>query len=494
MRLMAQESSTFWTEAFKNHKFLILRTFIIILSFLFSTNLFSQDSIPERFSLKESIEIAIRNNINLKRANLQAETATLNFKGTRSEVLPSLNGRYNYGINNGRSIDPFTNDYIDQKLNFSNAGLNLDAQIFNGFELRNSIQRDRNNMRASEAEVKAERQKLILDVTLAYFQVLNNRDLLELARLRLESTKQQTDRLKTLNEQGQGNPADYTDIKGQVNNDESMVVDAENNLYQSKLELAQLLNVDSDIYIEDFQVSPELEKYQLSAEETYEASLKNLATFEARRLRIEAAEEDVAVSRSLFAPNISFFAQLNTNYSSVARLFNETGTQIVETGQFISVDGVTYPVRTNQSLFAEEKISYSDQFENNLNSVIGVAVDIPIFNGFRAKRNVQLKKIQLEDAELELENTKNEFLQAIKRAHKDMKAAYENYFILQDQVEAYEQSYEVNEIRFTNGVSNIVEYIISKNNLDGARINLANAKYEYLIRLKVLDYYKGESI
>ncbi len=217
---MAQESFIFWTEALKNHKFLILRTFIIILSFLFSTHLFSQDSISEKFSLKESIEIAIRNNINLKRANLQEETATLNFKGTRSEILPSLNGRYNYGINNGRSIDPFTNDYIDQKLNFSNASLNLDAQIFNGFELRNSIQRDRYNMKASEAETKAERQQLILDVTLAYFQVLNNRDLLELARLRLESTKQQTDRLKTLNEQGQGNPADYTDIKGQVNNDQ----------------------------------------------------------------------------------------------------------------------------------------------------------------------------------------------------------------------------------------------------------------------------------
>ena len=196
----------------------------------------------------------------------------------------------------------------------------------------------------------------------------------------------------------------------------------------------------------------------------------------------------------MFAPDISFFAQLNTNYSSAARLFNETGTQIVETGQFVTLDDIIFPVTTNQTQFKEDKISYSDQFENNLNSVVGVAVDIPIFNGFRAHRNVQLKKIQLEDAELELEDTKNQFLQAIKRAHNDMEAAYKNYFILQDQVEAYEKSYEVNEIRFKNGVSNIVEYIISKNNLDRSKINLANAKYEYLIRLKVLDYYKGKSL
>ena len=476
-----------------NHKPQILKKFIIILSFLFSLHLYSQDRFLEKISLEEIIEIALKNNINLKRSHLQAETAALNFKGTRSEVLPNLNGRYNYGVNNGRSIDPFTNDYIDQKFDFSNASLNLNAQIFNGFELRNSIQRDRFNMKASEAEAEAERQQLILDVTLAYFQVLNNQDLLKLAKLRLKSIRQQTDRLKVLYEQGEGNPADYTDIKGQVNNDQSNVVGAENNLYLSKLKLAQLLNINSEINIEEFQVHPELEKYSLSAEETYEASLKNLATFEAKRLRIEAAEEDIAVSRSLFAPDISLFAQLNTNYSSVARLFNETGTQIIETGQFITVDEVNYPVRTNQSQFSEEKISYSNQFENNLNSVIGVAIDIPVFNGFRARRNLQLKKIQKEDAELELENTKNQFLQAIKKAHNNMEAAYENYSILQDQVDAYEQSYEVNEIRFTNGVSNIVEYIISKNNLDRARINLANAKYEYLIRVKVLEYYKGAS-
>lgn len=100
-----------------------MSTFIIILSFLFSIHLYSQDTPSEKLSLKESIEIALRNNINLKRSHLQAETAELNFRRTRSEVLPNLNGRYNYGINNGRSIDPFTNDFIYQKLNFSNAAL-----------------------------------------------------------------------------------------------------------------------------------------------------------------------------------------------------------------------------------------------------------------------------------------------------------------------------------------------------------------------------------
>ncbi|MCM4156710.1 TolC family protein [Gramella sp. AN32] len=464
---------------------------LIILLLFITTGLNAQNTGNPGLSLEECIQLALDNNINLKRSHLQAETEKLNFRGTKSQVLPTINGSYNYAINKGRSIDPYTNDVIDQQFNYSNAGLRLSAQIFNGFELRNSIQRDRYNLEAAEAEKEATKQQLILDVTLAYFQVLNNRDLLNLAKLRLESTHQQTDRLKILNEQGEGNPADYTDIKGQLNNDQSAVIAAENQLEQSKLNLSSLLNMDSEVNVEEFQVLPEMDKYELSTEEIYSESLENLEVFDGQRLRINAAEEDVAVSRSLYSPEISLFAQLNTNYSSLASLLNETGTQIVETGQFINIDGTNYAVQANQGQFSQQDIPYFDQLNNNLSSVAGVSVNIPIFNGFRAKRSVALKKIQLEDARLELENTKNDYLQAIKQAHADMEAAYEDYYVLQEQVNAYEESYRVNEIRFGNGVSNIVEYIISKNNLDRSRINLANARYGFLIRVRILDYYRG---
>ncbi len=448
-------------------------------------------AVAQELTLQECIDLALQNNISLKRSELEQRTAKINLKSTRSEILPQLNGRYNIGVNNGRSIDPYTNDYIDQQLEFSNAGLSLYNQLFRGFELLNAIQRDRFNLKASEAEIEEARQQLILDVTLTYFQILNNRDLLELARLRLEATKQQTDRLKTLYDQGEGNPADYTDILGQISNDEASVVDAETQLEQSRLELANLLDLDTLPQVEEMAFLGELEKYGPSVNEVYEDALNNLATIEAKRLRIEASEEGVQVSRSLFSPEVSLFAQLNTNYSSVARTFSESGTRVVETGNFITIDEVTYPVRTNQAVFTDEKINYLDQLNNNLNSVVGVAVDIPIFNGLRAKRTVQLKKIELEDSRLELEDTKNDLQQDIRRAWNQMQASYRNYHLLQEQVEAYEKSYRVNEARFSNGVSNFVAYIISKNNFDRARINMANARYEYLIRVKILEYYRG---
>lgn len=219
--------------------------------------------------------------------------------------------------------------------------------------------------------------------------------------------------------------------------------------------------------------------------------MSHLATFKARELRVEAARKGVHVARSSYIPTVSLFGQINTNYSSAAQIFLETGTRRVETGGIITIDGQELPEMADQPIFAGEEITYNDQFTNNLNSVIGVSVRVPILNGLEVRNNVALEKINHQEAILEQENTKLQLKQAIEQAYNDMMAAYNRHEILQEEVEAYEESFRINEIRFNSGVSNIVEYTISKNNLDNARINLANARYEYLLRVKVLDYYRG---
>lgn len=468
----------------------MLQKIITCLSLLiFCTGLAQNDTVP--VTLSRSIDLALENNLELRKAELRAETSEVNFKQTRSDALPDLNARINAGVNNGRSIDPFTNAYIDEQLTFSNAGLSLGATVFNGFRIMNSIQRDRYNLQASEVETEEARQDLVLNVTLAYLQVLNNRDLVKLANLRLQATAQQVDRLRELYELGQGNPAAYTDIKGQYASDRTGLVRAKNALTESMLNLSRLLNVDYEVVPETEEAAVLPAKYPVPADQVYEDALENLATFRARELRIKAAQESVNVARSFYAPEIAFFAQLNTNYSSAAKLFNESGSVLTETGDFVTIDDESFPVFRNQVQFVGEEIGFPDQFNNNLSSVIGLAVDIPLFNGFRARNNVALQKIRLEESRVEFEDTKLVFRQSIKEAHAAMEAAYREYIILQDQVEAFEESYRVNEIRFNNGVSNIVEYIISKNNLDAARVSLANARYEYLLRVKVLEYFRG---
>ncbi len=490
---MVHELLTSWTEASLQHNFkiMILKTTLHLVFCLLFSVAFSQVENTKKHTLDDCIKIALENNLTLQSATLQTAAANTNYFQSKMALLPSLNGNYNLGVNNGRSIDPFTNDFIDQELTFSNAQLRLDATIFNGFRLLNTLYQNKFNKKATEMEALAAKQDLTLNVTLAYLQALNARDVLQLTKERLVATNQQLERLATLYKQEVGNPADFTDIQGQKSIDETAVITAKNALKNALLNLSNLLNSPTLITIQNIEALVDFKDYKKSSEEVFQNAAQNLAAIKAATLRIKAAEKGVNVAKALYTPEVSVFGQLGTNYSSAAQLFTENGTQLKETGGFVSLNNQEIPVLTNETQFEGNSITYGDQFDNNLNSVIGVAVNIPLFNGFRAKNTVALEKVKVASAVVELHQTKQELRQAIQQAYFDMQAAMDRYQSLEKQVAAFSESYRINEIRFSNGVSNYVAYITSKNNLENAQTNLANAKYSYMLRIKILDFYSG---
>ncbi len=473
----------------------MLREIIVSICLFFTVYIgFTQEGTKKKYTLKDCITIALENNLDVKSSTLNAKTAKINYKQSKTNILPTLNGNYNIGVNNGRSIDPFTNDFINQELTFSNAQLNLDATIFNGFRLLNTIRQQRLNNRASEIEVEESKQTLILNVTLAYLQVLNNKDVLELAKNRLKTTIDQLKRQETLYNEELGNPADFADIKGQKAIDETSILIAESGLKNAELNLMSLLNVTDSFSIDVTDVLLNFENYTYSPEDIFKDALKNLATFKANTLRVEAAKKGVYIAQAQYLPEISFFGRLNTNYSSVAETFTDTGSAIQNTGDFVTIDSQQIAVQTNQTLFEGNKIEYLDQFDNNLNTVIGIAVDIPLFNGFRAKNNVSLEKIKVQESLILLTRMEQEIKNTISQVHFDMEVAYKRFHSLKKQVEAFEESFRINEIRFNNGVSNFLAYITSKNNLDTAITNLTNVKYQYVLQVKILEFYRGNNI
>jgi len=454
---------------------------------------FSQNSERTIYTLNDCIEIAISNNLDLKNTTLKTKTAAINYNQVRLDMIPSLNANYNIGINNGRSIDPFSNDYVNQELTFSNAALSLNATLFNGFRMLNTIKQYRFSLAASEMEVEEAKQHLILDVTLRYIQILNAKELVALAKSRVETTKTQLKRLETHYKLGDGNPIDYTDMKGQYALDQMSVINSENNFKTALLALFKLLAIEiaPEVSFENILGLVTTDKYAYSADMVYDDALKNLATFKSKQLRIDALDAGIKVARARYSPEISLFGQLNTNYSSVAKSFTNTGTIITETGDFVDINSQEVPVLRNVTQFEGTKIDYNEQFNNNLNSVVGVSVRVPLFNGFKSKNSVSLQKIQQEESLIDLQNTKLIFKQSIEEAYNNMEVAFDSYYILLDQVNSFDESFRVNEIRFNNGVSNIVDYITSKNNMDSAKLNLSKTKYEYLLRVKILEYYRG---
>ncbi|SDB48763.1 outer membrane protein [Flavobacteriaceae bacterium MAR_2010_188] len=464
---------------------------LVFIAFISFQDAISQTDGSITYNLQECIDFALQNNLDLKSAELRTKTADVNLRQSRNALLPNINGTYDIGKANGRSIDPFTNSYIDEQLTFSSARVQMNATISNGFRLINRWKQQNLNLKASEMAKEEARQNLILDVTLAYLQVMNNRDLLALSENRLENTSRQMGRLETLFNEEVGNPSEYRDFQGLYANDESSLITARNNYSDAKLNLKQLMNIDQDFEVENILIPVEFDEYKTSAEEIYQLALQNLATVKSSEYSLEAANKGVAVARSLYVPEFSIFANLNTNYSSSARFFTEGSSIIETTDGFVTIDGNNVPVLTNRTQFIQKEISYKDQFDNNLNSVAGLSVSIPLFNGFRAKNNVQLEKIKKEEAKVDLDRTKLDLRTSINQAYNDLLTAYERFNVLQKQVEAYEESLRINEIRFNNGASNSIDYIISKNNLDNSMINLNNVKYEIVLREKVLEYYKG---
>ena len=467
-------------------------TIICFFFFILPIMVFPQDEERAVRTLEECIDLALKNNLDLKQSLLSEKTSDINFRQNKNALLPTINGNYNLGVLNGRSIDPFTNAFVNERITFSNVGLGLDATVFNGFRLINSWKQAKLNLKAAEMETETAKQSLILKVTLNYLQVLNSQDLVKLAKARIITTQGQMDRLKALYEEDTGNPAEFRDLQGQMASDASNFAESENELETKILNLNTLINADEEITVATLHQKLDIELYAYTANEVYSQALDVFPSVKASNLSLKAAEKGVSVARSQYTPEISLFANLNTNYSSAARLFNETGTSIVETGDFVTIDNQDFQVFTEQPNFTNDEISYSDQFDNNLNSSVGVAVTVPIFNGFRAKNNVALEKIKKEEAQTALEMTKLDLYQSVKQSYNTMQTAFERYRLLQEQVNAYNESFRINEIRFNNGVSNSVEYIISKNNLENAQINLSNVGYEYLLRVKVLEYYRGE--
>ena len=472
---------------------MIKRSFVYLIAYVFSISVFCQNPQEKEYTLQECIKIALENNLSLKSSKNSATTAEINYKQSKANLLPNVNANYNLGVNNGRSIDPFTNDFINQQLTFSNANLSLNTTVFNGFRLLNTLKQQKLNTKAASLEVEQEKQNLILSVTLAYLQVLNNKDLLALNKQRLKTTNKQLKIQKYLYDEGRENPADYTDLLGQKSSDETNILSAEIALNNSKLSLAALLNLNTKVNVSTNELLLNLDKYQFTSEEVFNDALKGLATFKASKLRLESAKKGVSVAKALYIPEISLFGQLNTNYSSAAETFTETGTTISETGDFVTINNQNISVLTNQTLYSNHKINYLDQFDNNFNSVIGISVSVPIFNGFRAKNNVALEKVNVEESLIALEQTQFEIKNAIQQIYFDMEAAFARYQSLKKQVTAFQKSFDINETRFNNGVSNFLAYITSKNNLENAKINVSIAKYDYFLRVKVLEYYRGKN-
>jgi outer membrane protein len=428
--------------------------------------LFSTAAKSQTYSLQQCIDSALRNNIPVQQSELDVETARVDWKQAKANVLPTLGVDLSHGLNTGRSIDPFTNSYVNQSVNRGGYSAASELVLFNGGALQNRIKQNATAYEASRMEWQQSKDNLVLNVLLAYLAVLNNEDQVKVAAQQASTTQATLDRLQILDKQGAVKPSDVSDLKGQLMNDQLAILSAKNQLESSKLILSQWMNkpYDSAIRLERMNAEDLLAGYGQTADDIYQSSLNQFSLVKAVELRSRSSQYSLKAAKGQMFPVLGLGAGLNTNYSSVARNANN------------------------------EKITYSDQLKNNRFTSLGLGVSIPIFNSSIARNRVKLSEIAFKNTQLQEQETKRDLRQRIDQAYLNMNNAYERYKVLLVQVSAYQDSYKAAEVRFNAGVGTSVDYLTAKDRLDKANLNLLNAKYDFVLRKKILDFYAGRTI
>ncbi|HEX6191241.1 MAG TPA: TolC family protein [Chitinophagaceae bacterium] len=449
-----------------------------------------------KLSLKQAIETGIANNLDVSQAGLRARENEINWKQAQLNRYPNLNATASHGVNQGRSIDPFTNAYINQRVAYSSYGISSGVILFNGLTLQQSVKQTSLAYQASSMDWQQAKDNITIGIILAYLQVLADEDVLVQSNNQAALSLQQVERLEILNREGAIAPSLLSDLRGQYAVDQLAILNAQQALETSRISLSQLMNVpyDKNMQLERLDASAFAGVYTDTPAAIYETALKNFAQVRAAELRRQSAERGVKVAKGLLYPTLSLNGNANTNYSDAATTDLFINTTDVVSNDYVVVNGAQSPVIRKQDNYNSQKIGYTDQLNNNIFTSVSLNLRIPIFNSLQARNRVKLAKITLQDNELQAKTVKTQLQQSIEQAYINMTSAAERFRILEKQVEAFTESFRAAGIRFDAGLGTSVDYLTAKNNLDRANINLINARYEHMLRIKVLDYYQGKPL
>jgi outer membrane protein len=449
------------------------------------------------WTLREAVDHAVSNNLTLKRSYYSVEGGEINSMQSKMAMLPTLNGSANYGYNWGRSIDPTTNQFVEQRINSINGNLNSSLLLWNGFRLFYNMKQNETELNALNEDLIKARNDVILNVITLYLNVVFNKELYVNAELQLNSTNEQLARTKKLAEAGSVPRANVLLLEAQSASNELNQIQRENALNLSLLQLKQALQLPAStpMDVEAPQVEIDVEQpLNKSAEEIFEIAMVTMPEIKAAKLRQRSSSLALKSARGSYYPRLSLNGSLSTLYSSARKelQFEGTTTEQIPVGyqqsdpsQIIVRDQIV-PVGASF-----ETIGYQEQFKNNLGKGLGFSLTVPIFNGFSTRASVQRAAISRHVADIAFLENENRLRQSVETAYNDAVASAKTYVASDKQVNASDEAFRATKQRFENGAVNFVEYQTSENDLFRAKSDLLRAKYDFIFKKKVLDFYQG---
>jgi outer membrane protein len=410
------------------------------------------------YSLQQCLSIAIKNNLTAQQDSITAQTARINFLQSKENLIPYITGGASRDLTSGRALNPVTNTYITQSVTSDNYNVTGSVTLFNGLALQSAIKQASYAYQSGKMAFQAAKDIVTVNVITNYLSVLDAKDMLNQDTSQLDVAKESLDRSEILEQHGDNKFAsDVYDLRGSYQTAKVNLVVAQNNLDAAVLSLFQLMNVpyDKTAILQPLNAEDLKGDNGINPDSVYNVALSQLAQMKAATLMRQSAESEVKYYRGLLYPQVFLGGGINTNYSNL-----NTG-------------------------------DYYGQLRNNYGTYIQLGLNIPIFTNLYRRNNVALAKLNLLNYQFIENNTKIVLKQSVEQAFYNMASAFRRYQALDEEVKAFSESFRISKIRYEAGVLNSVDYVTSKNNMDGAKLALISARYDYIIYSKILDYYQG---
>lgn len=469
------------------------------LSFFLFGFLFLTSKSQSGWDLQACIDYALKHNIGLTQSALNNEVTKNNATQAKAGSLPNINAGASHIYNFGQTIDRFTNTFANTQVLSQQFYVSGNVVLWSGLSQYNNIKAAEYNYLSGVENLKQLQNNLSLNVAEAYIAVIFQDEQVKVAQNQYSVTLEQVDRTSKLVAAGASAKSNEFDVRAQLATELVTLTQAENAYQLAILNLKQIMNLDS---VTNFRIArPEisLDEGQLLEDNTqfiYESSLKTQPIIKSGDYAIMSAERVLKASRGRISPTLSFNASMGTGTSGLAKDIigvNYTGqNQLI--GFYYDSNQFPQPVYAPVTELQTRDKPFSDQFKDNINKSLGFTLNVPLFNGLQTHTAIKNAKIAALNAKLSQDLSKQNLYQNIVQAQTSAKAALNTYNASKMSVEAANESFKYAQQKFNAGVISAYDFSTSKNRLFSAESKLLQAKYDYIFRLKVLDYYKGKPL
>jgi len=422
----------------------------------------------KKWTLEECVFYAVENNLTIEQFELDLEDAKIDESDALGNFLPTLNASSNASSNTGFSINPTNNDPTNSTAFNWNGSVSSGVTIFDGLRNIRRMNRAKMNAIASQYRLDNLKDDIRLNVANSYLQVLSNKESLKVFRAQYAETEQDLKRTKELVDSGVVPRGDLLEIEATAANQEQQIVNGESLVLISRINLAQLLQITDyenfDIADESFEIPPS-DILSNSAKVIFDKALSFRNDIKFSQSLVDLAGEDLKIAKGAVYPSLSGFVNYGTRYSDVTSIPDQ--------------NGLPYTPSFKDQLWIFDGISY------------GVQMSVPIFNGFSTKNNIKRSKISLQKAKLQFEQDKLDLESNVQQAYVDVTSFFKAYEAAEKTLEARRLAYQYTKERFDVGLMNAFDFSQAQARVDNAEADVIRTKYNYIFRLKILEFYFG---